>query len=124
MGGLKPFDGFAGPLVLAVWDDKLPQANTKISKSALADIAAKLDHSGLLLKDSLHPAQWEKLAEQNKKSKKKPTPSFNAAINDPRFVQMVRRRLYRARDSYYAALKVVKPTAQKIPKCFWSLYDL
>jgi hypothetical protein len=124
VGSLKPFDGFAGPLVLAVWDDKLPQANTKISKSALADIAAKLDDSCLLLKDSLQPAQREKLAKHNRKYNKKPITTFTAAINDPRFVQMVRRRLYRARDSYDAALEVVKPTAQKIPKCFWSLYDL
>jgi hypothetical protein len=64
MGPLSDFDRIAGPIVLE------HMKGDKLSASALASIAAKLDAEGFQLKQNLQPAQWKPISDYNQKYSK------------------------------------------------------
>ena len=97
LGSLPPFDRFAGPLVLR------NLKGGKLSRAALAAIAAKLDAEGFLLSKDLQPAQRKPIAEYNRKFPQSPIKTFSAAIERPHLVRGIRRRLYVACDRYKKA---------------------
>jgi hypothetical protein len=103
MGPLSDFDRIAGPLVLE------HMTGDKLSASALASIAAKLDAEGFQLKQNLQPAQWKPISDYNQKYSKLAIKTFSDAVGRPQFVRSVRRRLYLARDRYKKALRPAEP---------------
>jgi hypothetical protein len=92
---LSEFERMGGSLV---------DGQSRISKKWLQEIAEKLDSAGINLKDQLQPKEREMIAAENRKRKTRAIHSFSSAIADPRFVRMVRRALYRAREKYKEAL--------------------
>jgi hypothetical protein len=103
LGPLPDFDRIAGPLVLE------HMKGDKLSASALALIAAKLDEEGFLLKENLQPAQWKPISDYNQRHSKLAIKTFVDAVGRPLFVRGVRRRLYLARDRYKKALRPAEP---------------
>lgn len=94
---LSGFDLLAGSLMAE------HRVGGRLSKDALRRIAVALDTAGFSLKDDLQPAQWKPIAEFNQKCSKDATKTFTKAIEKPRIVRYIRRRLYVARDRYLEA---------------------
>ncbi len=103
LGSLSDFDRFAGLLVIK------HTKGDKLSTSALASIAVKLDTEGFLLKENLQPAQWKPISAYNQRHSKLAVKTFVDAVGRPLFVRGVRRRLYLARDRYKKALRPAEP---------------
>lgn len=95
LDSLSPFDRIAG---------QMSADQSQISKEKLLEIAQKLDADGVKLKEQLQPSERAAVAVENRRRKTKAIHSFSSAIADPRFVRMVRRAIYRARERYQAAL--------------------
>ncbi len=95
---LPHFDRIVGPLSIEM------MANGKISPEALQKIAAKLDANNFKLKEHLPPAEWSKIVDHNQKSSGRTIKTFSEATSDRRFVRLVRRSIYRARDRYKNAI--------------------
>jgi hypothetical protein len=96
----KPLSGFdllAGSLMAE------HRVGGRLSQDALRRIAVALDTAGFSLKDYLQPAQWGPIAEFNQKHSKAAIKTFTKAIEKPRIVCYIRRRLYVARDRYLEA---------------------
>jgi hypothetical protein len=108
IGPLSDFDRIAGPLVLE------HMKGDKLSASALASIAAKLDAERFQLKQNLQPAQWKPISDYNQKYSKLAIKTFGDAVGRPQFVRSVRRRLYLARDRYKKALRPAEPIFAEI----------
>jgi hypothetical protein len=103
LGLLSDFDRIAGLLVLE------HMKGNKLSESALASIATKLDAEGFQLKQDLQAAQWQPISKYNQKYSREPIRTFSAAVRRPQLVRSVRRRLYVARDRYKKALLSAQP---------------
>ena len=96
---LSYFDWFAGELYVRF------HKNGRLSKEDLATIAKELDgkvfDGGFL--DQFEPAARAEFVKHNQKNVKRAITSFQQAIANPRFVRLVRRQLYRARDRFLEA---------------------
>jgi hypothetical protein len=94
---LNYFDSFAGELCIRHWKDGLSEENLKFITEALDAKAAEMKWKFL---DSFEPAARKKIAEYNKKDSGRPIKTFEQAAAHPRFVRLVRQRLYRARERF------------------------
>jgi hypothetical protein len=103
LGPLSDFDRIAGPLVIE------HTKGQKLSASAVAAIAVKLDREGFQLKQNLQLAQWKPISDYNQKHSRVAIKTFVEAVGRPQFVRSVRRRLYLARDRYNKALRPAEP---------------
>jgi len=120
MSELRTFDQIAGSLVVASWKKSEERKNTSLTGVALVEIAIQLDAAGLVLKDALQPAQWEKLRTHNQKAGRAAIKTFEKLAGSI-FSHMLRRRLYTARDRYIDATARKSDRAKPpIPKIFHS----
>jgi hypothetical protein len=100
-GPLSAFDQLAGRLTYESMKDG------GLSPSALSEVAAKLDAAGFQLRECLQPAQRKPIADHNQRYPKSAVKTFAVAVSNPKFVHLVRRRLYVARDRYQKAHRSV-----------------
>ena len=92
---LSEFERIVGPLV---------SGKSHISVELLKEIADKLDSAGLKLKEYLQPKDRKLIALEHQKRHSRRIDTFASAVLDPRFVRMVRKAIYRAREKYEKAL--------------------
>jgi hypothetical protein len=100
LDSLSAFDRLVGPLSV-----QLAQ-NIILPESAVCLISQKLDAEGFKLKDHLQPKEWEAVVAHNLKRTGRQIGSFESAVMNSRFVRLVRRSIYRARDRYSKALRL------------------
>jgi hypothetical protein len=94
---LDYFDSFAGELCITHWKDGLSEESLKFIAEALDTKAAERKWKFL---DSFEPAARKKIAAYNKQNSRRPIETFERAAAHPRFVRLVRQRLYRARARF------------------------
>jgi len=95
LDSLSEFERIVGPLV---------SGHFTISVEMLRAIADKLDSAGFKLKDHLQPVERKAIAAEHQKHHSTTIHNFASAVSNPRFVRMVRRAIYRAREKYEKAL--------------------
>ena len=100
LDSLSHFDRIVGPLSIQLLQ------NGRLSQDAIHSIAIALDAEKFTLKEHLQPQEWDDVVDNNRKRTGNPIKSFSSAAKNPRFVQPVRRSIYRARDRYKKALSL------------------